>query len=231
MRYRQNCILTAIFATFFLLCQSVGNTGDNTAFMRLSSTWGYHPLGYQVDMDWDISRYDELLREVGNREGHDWRLLSAIAYNESRFQADVISDRGARGLMQIMPAVARSYNVSEQHIMDPHTNVTLAAKVLTCIKQSLRMGGASEEDRLKIMLACYNGGVGHVLDARKLASKYGGDPNSWEDVSAYLRLKSDPGFAQDEVVKCGRFNGSGQTLAFVDKVMVKYKAYCQKAGL
>lgn len=45
-----------------------------------------------------ISEYDMIMREVCEREGYDWRLLSAIAYNESRFTADIVSHRGAQGL-------------------------------------------------------------------------------------------------------------------------------------
>lgn len=59
---------------------------------------------------------------------------------------------------------------------------------------------------MKIVLACYNAGLGHVLDARSLARKYGANPDSWSDVSTYLSLKSDPEVVKDDAVKCGRFN-------------------------
>lgn len=41
------------------------------------------------------------------KEGYDWRLISAIAYSESRFNPYVVSRKGAKGLMQVMPRVAR----------------------------------------------------------------------------------------------------------------------------
>ena len=65
----------------------------------------------------------------------------------------------------------------------------------------------SDTDRLKIVLACYNGGIGHVVDARNLARKYGANPDSWEVVADYLTKKSDPQYAHDDVVKNGRFIG------------------------
>ena len=77
---------------------------------------------------------------------------------------------------------------------------------------------------MQIVLACYNAGLGHVLDARNLARKRGGNPDSWKDVSACLKAKSDPTVAQDEVVKYGPFN-SRQTLAFVDQVWSRYHVY------
>ena len=64
-----------------------------------------------------ISPYDPLIRNVSEQAGNDWRLLSAIAYHESRFTPDIVSRRGARGLMQIMPVVARP--VSYTHLTLP----------------------------------------------------------------------------------------------------------------
>ena len=58
-----------------------------------------------------ISAYDNLIRSISEQEGHDWRLMSAIAYHESRFTPDITSRSGARGLMQIMPSVARQFDV------------------------------------------------------------------------------------------------------------------------
>ena len=152
-----------------------------------------------------ISVYDELFKEVCEREGYDWRLMSAIAYSESRFNPMLVSSKGACGLMQVMPRVARQLGFKGS-VMDPASNILLAAKVLGKIEKSLDFGpSASEMDRLRIVLACYNGGIGHVIDARNLARKYGGDPDSWTDVSHYLTLKSDPAYAEDEIVRHGRF--------------------------
>ena len=177
--------------------------------------------------DGGISAYDNIIREVSEREGFDWRLLSAIAYSESRFNPYIVSNKGAKGLMQIMPVVARQFNISDSEVMKPEINVMLAAKLLNKIERTLRISpSASYADRMSIILACYNGGIGHVLDARRLAAKYGGNPDSWADVSLFLQRKADPAYNQDEVVQCGTFNGSGQTLAFVNTVMDRYSTYC-----
>ncbi|MCD8103123.1 MAG: transglycosylase SLT domain-containing protein [Alistipes sp.] len=174
-----------------------------------------------------ISEYDMIMREVCEREGYDWRLLSAIAYNESRFNADVVSSRGARGLMQIMPQTARQFDVDPDEAMVPEVNIMLAAKLLRKIEGMLRFGSnITYNDRMGIVLACYNCGVGHVFDARRLAAKYGGNPDSWNDVAYFLQRKGDPEFLADDAVKCGRFNGSGQTLAFVSDVLTRYDTYC-----
>ena len=172
-----------------------------------------------------ISPYDDLFRDVCEKEGYDWRLISAIAYNESRFNPRVVSRKGATGLMQVMPRVAQQFGVGGD-LTDPANNVLLALKVLSKIEKSLDFApGTPSTDRMQIVLACYNAGIGHVLDARSLARKYGANPDSWEDVSTYLSRKADPEVANDSAVKYGRFNSS-QTLSFVDNVCAKYQTYC-----
>ena len=178
-----------------------------------------------------ISAYDNLIRNISEEEGHDWRLMSAIAYHESRFTPDITSRSGARGLMQIMPSVARQFDVSTAKISDPETNVRLANKLMSKIMSSLRFPeGTSEKDRMSIILASYNSGIGHVNDARRLARLNGENPNSWEVVARYLSLKAEPEFYENEVVRCGRFTGSRQTLAYVDDVIGRYDKYCRITG-
>lgn len=178
-----------------------------------------------------ISVYDNIIRNISEKEGHDWRLMSAIAYHESRFTSDITSSRGARGLMQIMPNVARQFKISCDDIAKPEMNVWLANQIMTKIISDLRFPAAtSETDKLSIALACYNGGIGHVNDARRLARLNGENSNSWEVVSRYLQLKAEPEYYQNEVVKCGRFGGSKQTLAFVSDVMGRYDKYCRLAS-
>lgn len=173
-----------------------------------------------------ISVYDKMIKQISAREGYDWRFISAIIYSESRFNPNVVSKRGARGLMQIMPRVANQFKIADQDIMKPENNVLLGIKILGKIESSLKFPkDTPNEEKMKIVLACYNAGLGHVIDARNLARKYGADPNKWDDVSKYLSLKGDALYATDDVVKCGKFK-SGQTLSFVAEVYAKYTSYC-----
>lgn len=173
-----------------------------------------------------ISAYDVLMRRIAREEGLDWLLMSAIAYNESRFESDLISKRGAVGLMQVMPRVGRQFNVEKEHLTDPETNIRLAGRILKTIDSTLKLGAsASEDDRMSIILACYNSGIGHVSDARRLARNNGENPNSWEVVVRYLHKKADPEFYENELVRCGKFTGSRQTEAYVREVMKRYDTY------
>lgn len=183
-----------------------------------------------LDGEYVISAYDNIIRSVSEREGNDWRFVSAIAYHESRFTPDIVSRRGARGLMQIMPVVAKQFEVPAESVADPATNVWLANKLLRKIDQTFRFSkNVSERDRMSIVLASYNGGIGHVSDARRLAKLHGENPDSWEVVARYLELKADPAYYRSEVVKNGKFTGSRQTLAFVKDVMGRYNRYCRIA--
>ena len=197
----------------------------------LNEEAGMNNLSLPAEGGYVISAYDNLIRRISEQEGHDWRLMSAIAYHESRFTPDITSRSGARGLMQIMPSVARQFDVPADRIADPETNVWLANKLMSEIMSSLRLPASTpEKDRMSIVLASYNGGIGHVSDARRLARLNGENPNSWEVVARYLELKAQPEYYENEVVKCGRFTGSRQTLAYVDDVMGRYDKYCRIAG-
>ena len=177
-----------------------------------------------------ISKFDTLMKRVGEESGYDWRFMSAIAYCESRFKEGLVSKRGAAGLMQVMPVVARHFKVPVSHIYNTETNVRLACRLLNEFEKMRRFPeNITVKDRLSIVLASYNAGVGHVQDARRLARADGAYPNSWSVVSKYLQLKADPAYYTRSEVKAGRFSGSRETLGFVKLAMTKYDEYCEIA--
>lgn len=183
-----------------------------------------------ADDGFTISAYDDLMQRIGEEEGQDWLLMSSIAYNESRFQNDLVSRSGAIGIMQIMPIVGKQFNVSKEDIAEPETNIRLAVMLLGKLEAMLKMPASTpQSDRISIILASYNGGIGHVFDARRLARNNGENPNSWEVVARYLRAKADPAVYESELVRNGRFTGSKQTEAYVKNVMSRYDYYRKMA--
>ena len=174
-----------------------------------------------------ISPFDPIMRQVAEEQNMDWRLLAAIAYQESRFNPQARSPRGAQGLMQVMGSVARNFGVPADQISDPKTNIETAVKLIKKIESTLRFGNStSDEDRIQIVLACYNAGTGHILDARRLAVKQGVNHNSWAQLRQYVVLKGTPEWVGDDAVRNGAFNGT-ETVQFVDKVMAQYSRYCK----
>ncbi len=170
-----------------------------------------------------ISPWDDMMREVGESEGVDWRLLSAIAYCESRFRHDISSPGGAVGLMQVMPVTARHFGFDPSRLSDARVNVTVAARLLRSTAEMLRFGDyVVSEDSLSIVLAGYNCGVGTLSDARCLAGASGDDPDSWEAVARSLEKlgTEDTGFR--------RFSGHDRTRAYVEAVRERYEMYCRR---
>ncbi len=175
----------------------------------------------------EISPYDNLFRTLSEEQGNDWRLLCAMAYHESRFQPDVVSRCGARGILQVMPHVARQFDVTADELSNVEENIYVANRVMSLIEDMLKLpSSTANEDRLKLTLAAYNCGVGRVADARRLARSFGENSTSWSVVSKYLSRMSSPEYYELEVVKYGRFNGAKETLAYVKNVVNHYESYC-----
>ncbi len=106
--------------------------------------------------------YEPLIVAAAERYGVDARLLWAIAYQETRFRPRLISPKGARGLMQFMPATAARYGLVNPH--DPAQSVDAAARYVRDLTK--RFNG-----NMRLVLAAYNSGEGTVeayLTGRKL---------------------------------------------------------------
>ncbi len=175
----------------------------------------------------ELSPYDSHFRAISEREGNDWRLLCAMAYHESRFQSDVVSRCGARGIMQVMPRVASQFDVSAEQLSNVEDNIWVANRLLTLIESMMALPeSVSQEDRTKLTLAAYNCGVGRIADARRLARSYGEDGTKWEVVASYLEKMNSAEYYEQEVVKYGRFTGAKETLAYVKNVINHYEGYC-----
>lgn len=98
-------------------------------------------------------QYEPLMMEAAARYGIDARLLWVIAYLETRFQSQAVSPKGARGLMQFMPATAARYGLSDAH--DPTQAIDAAARYVRDLLQ--RYSG-----RVGLALAAYNAGEATV---------------------------------------------------------------------
>src|ERR1051325_7336942 len=96
---------------------------------------------------------EPFILEASQRYGIDPRLLRTICFLESRYRLDAISARGARGPMQLMPATALRYGVSNPH--DPGQAFDAAARYLHDLLKRFN-------SRVDLVLAAYNAGEGTV---------------------------------------------------------------------
>ncbi len=167
-----------------------------------------------------ISPYDTLIRTAAERHQLDWRLVAALLYQESQFDPAATSWMGARGLMQLMPETARDMGVTR--ILDPAQNITGGVDYLAWLRRRFEPALDTGE-RLWFAIAAYNAGLGHVQDARRLATQRGLDPNRWFDhVERTMLLLSKPEFANH--ARHGYVRGK-EPVAYVRAIRDRYKGY------
>lgn len=170
-----------------------------------------------------ISEYDNHFKAAARATGWDWRLIAAQCYQESGFDPDAVSWAGAQGLMQIMPATAKHLGLAAGKVYDPAENVAAAARYINELSASFREI-RDRSERIKFVLAAYNGGYFHICDAMALCRKDGKNPTRWENVSPYVLRLSEPRYYRDPVVKYGYMVGS-ETCDYVSSIMELWRAY------
>jgi soluble lytic murein transglycosylase-like protein len=106
------------------------------------------------------SEYDHLIKRAASNHSLDPRLVKAVALVESGFNSSAVSPKGARGLMQLMPATATRNGVNNVH--DPAQNIAGGTRYLSHLLNVF-------DGNLEKSLAAYNAGEGAV-------ARYGGIP-------------------------------------------------------
>jgi transglycosylase-like protein with SLT domain len=114
--------------------------------------------------------YGSAIHFAAERQGMDGLLLAAIVSVESRFSAGAVSPRGARGLMQVRPAVGEAYGAGD--LFDPYVNVDAGSRYLRSLMKDYR-------GNLELTLAAYNAGPAAV-------ARYGGVP-PYRETREYVR--------------------------------------------
>ncbi|NPD47870.1 MULTISPECIES: transglycosylase SLT domain-containing protein [unclassified Lentimicrobium] len=178
---------------------------------------------YNSNQGGKISPYDELIKKYSEDINWDWRLLASLIYQESKFDPNAESWSGAFGLMQMMPQTAEQYGVSDSSA--PSTQIEAGAKYIKLIDRQLEPLVPDSNERKKFVMASYNAGLAHVLDAQRLAKKYNKDPEKWNNnVDYYLLNKSNPKYYQDTVVYYGYCRGS-EPYKYVNEIYERYQHY------
>lgn len=174
-----------------------------------------------------ISPYDHFFKKYAQEINWDWRLLAAVAFHESRFDSSQVSWAGASGIMQLMPRTAANFGLTRKTVLNPEKNIEAGVQYIKSLNLSFRKV-ENKDERIKFILAAYNSGPAHVLDAMALAKKHGKNPQIWfNNVEYFLIKKSEPEFYNDPVVKYGRFRGK-ETVAYVVNTLETYEKYSSK---
>ena len=160
-----------------------------------------------------LPRYRPIIEKAARDNGFDWRLIAAQIYQESHFNPRAQSHAGALGLMQLTDRTARSLSVKDP--FDPAQNIPAGVRHLEALYD--RFAQARPRDRIKIALAAYNIGQGHMLDARKLARKQGLDPDRWASLAKTLPLFKYRKYY--EKARYGYFRGT-EPVVYVQKIFL-----------
>ncbi len=171
-----------------------------------------------------ISPYDDLVKSIAEEAGVDWKLVLAVMAQESEFNPNARSWAGAVGLMQIIPRFSR---VEEEALLyDPEINIREGVRYLN--KHLNRYAHLDSLNRYSMALANYNVGMGHIADARILASQLGNDPDEWEHIAdALLKLMHRKYYQH---ARYG-FKRGIETVNYVEDILNRYRRYHAIADL
>lgn len=134
-------------------------------------------------LDSKLPKWSPLFKKYSKE--FDWRLIAALAYQESHWNPVAKSPTGVRGMMMLTLPTAKSVNVTNR--LDPEQSVRGGVEYLRRIVDRVP-DSISEHEKIWFALASYNVGFGHMMDARRLTKRQGGDPDAWADVKDRLPL-------------------------------------------
>jgi len=192
-------------------------------YFNQQNKWAISLNRYQTIKEGKISAYDGLLKKYSTMIHWDWRLLASLIYQESRFNPSVKSYRGAYGLMQMMPSTRQYFGIDTS--ASPEQQIKAGVQYIKFLDKEFADRIPDQKERINFILASYNIGPGHILDAQNLAGKFGKDPNKWfKNVDTCLLTKSNPKQYKDPVVLFGYCNGI-ETFNFVREIINRYQHY------
>lgn len=163
-----------------------------------------------------LPHYRRWFEEAADLTGIEWQLLAALAYQESHWDPNATSYTNVRGMMMLTEETADRMGVENR--LDAHSSILAGARYLQLLKEQLPLR-ISEEDRLWLALAAYNQGMGHLEDARILATQAGLNPDVWADVKRVMPLLARPSVYKN--TKRGKARG-GEAVILVETVRLYY---------
>lgn len=163
-----------------------------------------------------LPEFRRVFHEAQEITGIDWRLIAALAYQESKWDPLATSFTGVRGMMMLTEDTADRLGVTNR--LDAGQSIRAGARYLAMLMDELP-DDVAHPDRLWFALAAYNLGMGHLRGARAFAPGLKRDPSLWVDMKQVLPLMSRPEYY--ERLKSGRARG-GEAVILVENVRNYY---------
>jgi len=162
----------------FLIEARTGSLLGNILFKRYfeDSKWIENPLGPEAITE--VSRYRPLFSKHAEANNLDWRLVAAVAFQESGFDPFATSAAGARGLMQVRPATAAEVGVGD--LNSPDAQVAAGTRYLASLRDRFLSEGVEPRQAVNLALAGYNAGPARLERLRQVTKdELGLDPDVW----------------------------------------------------
>lgn len=174
----------------------------------------------RLEISGRLSPYDDIIRRYSYRYGLDWRLMAAVAFQESRFNPKAESWVGAQGLFQVMPTTGKSLGFYNLH--DPEEGAHAGIRYVDWLLKQLEPELPFKQ-RMRFALASYNAGLGHVNDARRLARELDLDPDRWfGNVEKAMLLLQQPKYYKR--ARHGYVRGS-EPVKYVSEIQLRYDTW------
>ncbi|WP_237324179.1 membrane-bound lytic murein transglycosylase MltF [Vibrio penaeicida] len=185
MRRSDDESLYALLIEFFGLLKQSGDLArlEEKYFGHVESFDYVDTRAFIRALDSKLPKWEALFKKHSNE--FDWRLIAALGYQESHWNPLAKSPTGVRGMMMLTLPTAKSVGVKNR--LDPEQSVRGGVEYLRRIVDRVP-DSISEHEKIWFALASYNVGYGHMMDARRLTKRQGGDPDSWADVKDRLPL-------------------------------------------
>ncbi|HEX3129807.1 MAG TPA: lytic transglycosylase domain-containing protein [Thermoanaerobaculia bacterium] len=143
------------------------------------------PLRFDESQPVPEGPYGALIYEAAKKHQVNPRLVAALIRQESAGNVQAVSHKGARGLMQLMPATAKRFGVRKDQLFDPKHNLEAGVQYLSWLVDQF------PNDLAKI-LAAYNAGENAV-------ARYGGVPPYRETRDYVRRIFGNLGLAITDI--------------------------------
>src|SRR5574338_511883 len=149
--------------------------------------------------------------------GIDWRLLAALAYQESKWDPLATSPTGVRGMMMLTADTADRLGVDDR--LSARASIIGGARYFALLRDQLPED-VPDPDRNWMAVAAYNLGMGHFNGARQIAASLKRDTRAWLDIKEVLPLLSRPAYAGR--LKSGAARG-GEAVTTAENVRTYYE--------
>ncbi len=127
-----------------------------------------------------LQSYVKYFQKYAAEYNFDYLMLAAQGYQESNLRQDLVSPRGAVGVMQVLPQYAAAKPINIPDVRDPENNIRAGAKMMAHITTTyFNDPGIDQMNKTLFTFAAYNAGQNRIVRLRKVAQAQGLDPNIW----------------------------------------------------